>query len=60
MEKEKFEEIINKLHIPRNKFHLLHEIDNIQLTSGKGIYPNWKYLKFLITDMEKLIYLIKI
>lgn len=50
MQKEKFEEIVNKLKYEKNKWLLFHEIDNIVLESGRGFYPNWKHLKFLIAD----------
>lgn len=55
MEKEKFEEIITKLKYEKNKWITLHEIDSILLSNGRGLYPNWKYLKFLIADGKMFI-----
>jgi hypothetical protein len=54
MEKLKFEEIISKLGYQKNKWLFFHEIDSILLNSGKGFYPNWKYLKFLIDSNNKI------
>lgn len=55
MEREKFEEIINKLGYEREKWLFFHEISRILLIDGKGIYPNWKNLKFLITKDNKIL-----
>jgi len=55
MEKEKFEEIIKKLGYKREKWLFFQEIDRILLASGKGIYPNWKNLKFLITKDNRIL-----
>jgi hypothetical protein len=55
MEREKFDEISGKLKYEREKWLLFHEIDNIILKSGKGFYPDWKYLRFLITKDSKIL-----
>jgi len=56
LEKNKFEEIIKKLKYDKDKWLLFHEIDNIILFDGRGAYPNWKYLKFLISgEKEKIL-----
>jgi hypothetical protein len=55
MEREKFGEIITKLNYDRNKWLMFHEIDNIIMKSGKGFYPDWKHLKFLITDKDAIL-----
>jgi len=55
MEKEKFEEIITKLNYEKNKWMLFHELDEVLLESGKGIYPDWKHKRFLITDDNKIL-----
>jgi len=54
MEKEKFEEIVLKLKLERNKWLLFHELESIILSNGKGFYPDWKYLRFLISDDNKI------
>jgi hypothetical protein len=54
MLKEKFEEIVSKLKYERNKWHIFHEIEGIVLNSGRGIYPNWKHTRFLISNDGKL------
>jgi hypothetical protein len=55
MQKEKFEEITIKLKYEKEKWLLFHEIDSILLSSGKGFYPNWKYVKFMITEEKILV-----
>jgi hypothetical protein len=55
MEKEKFREIVSKLGYERDKWLTLQEIDSIELKSGKGYYPNWKFLKFLVTQDDRVL-----
>jgi hypothetical protein len=55
MEKSNFEEIITKLNYPKNKWLFFHEIESLFLKSGKGIYPNWKHLKFLVKDDNNIL-----
>lgn len=56
MTKEKLRDILDNLHIKTNVWTELYEIEGIVLNSGKGIYPNWAHMRFLITDnMEILI-----
>lgn len=56
MDKLKFEEIIHKLELKKEEWMDLDEIESIVLKDGRGIYPNWKYLRFLIKpDLTMLI-----
>jgi len=55
MEKEKFNEIITKIGYEREKWYSFHEIESIYLTSGKGFYPSWRHLRFLITKNDKIL-----
>lgn len=55
MTQEKYEEIIGKLGYERDKWLLLHEIDRIQLRNGRGIYPNWRHLRFMLKKDKLLI-----
>lgn len=55
MKKEKFEEFLVNAKIEKNKWIKLDEVESIVLSSGKGIYPNWRHLRFLITNNEILI-----
>jgi hypothetical protein len=55
MEKTKFEEIVNKLKYPKNKWLFLHEIESVILSSGRGVYPNWKNTKFLIKENNDIL-----
>jgi len=55
MEREKFEEVVLKLNYEKNKWMIFHEIESILLTSGRGIYPDWKYQKFLINDKNQIL-----
>lgn len=54
MKQERFKEIFEKLEIPHNKWINLSEIAYILLNDGRGIIPNWQYLKFLIDDKENI------
>jgi len=55
MEKENFQAIVTKLKYPKNEWLFFHEIESIILNSGRGIYPNWKYQKFLIKENYDII-----
>jgi hypothetical protein len=55
MEKEKFREIVSKLGYERDKWLTFQEIDSIVLKSGRGFYPSWKFLKFLITKEDRIL-----
>jgi len=55
MEKEKFNEIIEKIKYEREKWYSFHEIESLYMLSGKGIYPNWKHLRFLITKDNRIL-----
>lgn len=55
MEKEKFREIVSKLGYERDKWLTFQEIDSIVLKSGKGFYPNWRFLKFLVTKDDRIL-----
>lgn len=55
MKKEKFNEIIDNLKLERNEWQYLSEIASIVLKNGRGIYPNWEYERFLITNKHILI-----
>lgn len=55
MEKEKFREIVSKLGYERDKWLTFQEIDSVITKSGKGFYPNWKFLKFMVTPDDRLL-----
>lgn len=55
MTSEKLNEIIEQLKIEKNIWYTLYDVESIKLKNGKGIYPNWKFLRFLFTDKEILI-----
>lgn len=56
MKKDNFREILNSLEIHTEEWTDLYEIESIFLNNGRGIYPDWKHLRFLITkDMDILI-----
>lgn len=55
MDKEKFNEIIDKIGYKRDKWHTFHEIDSIVLSSGRGLYPDWRHLRFMVTSSNKLL-----
>jgi len=55
MKKEKYEEIIENLKLPKNTWITLTEFDSIVLSNGVGIYPNWQHMRFLLTDNEIII-----
>ena len=55
MTKERFEEIITNLKLEKNKWITLGEIESIIFSDGTGIYPNWKHIRFLITDGNEIL-----
>lgn len=55
MKKERFEEIITNLKLEKEKWMTLTEIESIILDDGRGIYPNWVHMRFLITKNNELI-----
>lgn len=55
MKQERFNEIITNLKLERNKWIDLNEISSIVLSDGRGIYPNWKYLRFMILESSILV-----
>lgn len=50
MEKERFEEVVENLKLEKYKWQYLNEFDSIELKNGKGYYPDWSHLRFLIGD----------
>ena len=54
MKTEKINEIRDQLDLEREKWYTLYDIDSIQLKNGVGIYPNWKFMRFLFTENEIL------
>lgn len=55
MTKEKLNELLDELHIEKNKWLDMYEIEGIILASGRGIYPDWKHIRTLITDNLDLL-----
>lgn len=55
MKKERFEEIIANLKLEKKKWMTLTEIESIILNDGRGIYPNWVHMRFLLTDDSIII-----
>lgn len=55
MKKERFEEILFNLKIEREKWLTLTEIESIVLDNGRGIYPDWIHIRFLITKNNEII-----
>jgi hypothetical protein len=55
MEKEKFREIFSKLGHEREKWLTLQEIDSVITGSGRGYYPNWRFLKFMVTRDDRIL-----
>lgn len=50
MKKEQFKEIIEELNLHKFEWLQLNEIDSFVLSNGRGVYPNWKHLRFQILD----------
>lgn len=50
MEKGTYEKILINLKYTRNEWREFDEISSIVLNDGRGIYPNWQYMRFLIKD----------
>lgn len=55
MKKEQFSEIIQNLKYEENEWLTLSEIDSIVLNDGRGIYPNWKHMRFKVFQDHILI-----
>jgi len=55
MKKFQLDDIISQLDIPRNKWLILNDFSAIILESGRGIYPNWEHIRFLITDKSEIL-----
>jgi hypothetical protein len=55
MEKGKFREILAGLSLQREKWLTLHEVESIVLKSGRGVYPSWKFLRFMVTHDDRII-----
>lgn len=55
MKKEVFSKILSDLNIALNEWTDLYEIDGIILTNGRGIYPDWRHMRFLITDSYDIL-----
>ena len=49
MRKEEILNIAKELDITLEEWNEFYEIESINLISGKGIYPNWRHLRFLIS-----------
>ena len=54
MKNENFEEIVNQLKLEKNKWISFSDIDSIILNNGRGVYPNWRHLRFLINDRNEI------
>lgn len=50
MKKENFIEFLKNAKIEKDKWTTLPEVESIVLSSGRGIYPNWKHLRFKVYD----------
>lgn len=55
MTKERFNEIITNLKFEKNKWYTFSEIDSIFLEDGRGIYPNWMHMRFLINEKDEIL-----
>ena len=55
MDKDKFEKLINELEFERNKWLDFSEIDTILLKNGRGIYPDWRHMRFMINDKNEIL-----
>lgn len=55
MKSEKLNEIRGQLELNTDEWYTLYDVDSILLKDGKGIYPNWKFLRFLFTENEIFI-----
>lgn len=55
MKKEKLKEVIENLKLPLNKWLDFDEIESIKLNNGKGVYPNWKHMRFLVKSNYQIL-----
>ena len=55
MDKDKFEEVINELEFERNQWLDFSEIDTILLKNGRGIYPDWRHMRFMINNKNEIL-----
>lgn len=55
MTNEKLNEIKTQLGIDNKKWYTLYDVESISLKNGVGIYPNWKYMRFLFSENEIFI-----
>lgn len=49
MEREALKEIWEKLKYKENEWIFLYEVDSILLNGGRGIYPDWRHMKFMLS-----------
>lgn len=52
MKSEKLNEIRNQLGLLTGTWYTLYDIDSILMKDGRGVYPNYKFLRFLFTENE--------
>lgn len=55
MKREVFSKILTDLNIKTNEWTDLYEIEGIMLSNGRGIYPDWKHMRFMITDSMDIL-----
>lgn len=55
MTSEKLNEFLNNMKLEKGKWVTLYDIDRIELRGGIGVYPNWRFMRFLFTDNEVLV-----
>ena len=55
MKNEDWVQVLEAFNIEKNKWVSLSEINRILLKDGRGIYPNYLYLKFLVTDKNEIL-----
>lgn len=52
MKNEKLNEIKTQLELTDKQWYTLYDVESIVLKNGIGIYPNWKFMRFLFTENE--------
>lgn len=55
MERSEFNKFVENIGYQKFKYYSFREIESIIFKNGIGIYPNWKKMKFMITDDDILI-----
>lgn len=55
MKNEKVNEIREQLKINKKEWTTLYDVDSILLRDGIGVYPNWKFTRFLFSENEIFI-----